>query len=422
MSMNGSAPRFVPQESPHTDSQIPAPYYFENVGIRLFPLIVDAHYVQAVCDRFLNSILDRDGQSFRIDPIIDIFRKKSLIFLEIIRYPRMGSTVGGHYEQGFATQDELLFAIPVFQRSVSGGIFDIGLFAPYIFVNNEWSMISGREVLGYPKLNASFHLPQSLSEIAPTCVKVLAIDPFGHDSQAEMKPLIEIGTGCEEGEFAVAQSEQVEVPKVHDAPDLDKEELETLWPFGVVDNLFISAKDDSEDYGARLAVKPEIFRRLRANAGRRVRNFALKQFRDAENVHDACYQAIVSFDILVEKFGGAGLLPGDNINLHQYASVNIAQHLGLQNPANLNPFFPIFFKADFVLDNVRNEHVRCGTVVAEPSPPGGGGRGPTQPGGGEHDLDRCLSSLTLLCKRNLQCYRTLACSWADALERVARRM
>lgn len=70
-------------------------------------------------------------------------------------------------------------------------------FHPYMFVNNSYAMVLGREVYGFPKAFAWFKIPDDPTTATSLSMETLALPRFGPDSQGVMTELVratKIGT------------------------------------------------------------------------------------------------------------------------------------------------------------------------------------------------------------------------------------
>ena len=148
-------PPFIEQDG---DPQVPPPYKFPGVSIRSFRLEADLDALTTLCDKLLNGVGTLAQRGFEYRPILPF------VDLEVLTYPRMESEVPKHRDKGFTSQHELYFRLLVAKIEQIIGIpvpTEIAVFIPYIFVDNNWSVVAGREVIGYPKVRASFELPNA---------------------------------------------------------------------------------------------------------------------------------------------------------------------------------------------------------------------------------------------------------------------
>jgi Acetoacetate decarboxylase (ADC) len=133
------------------DPQLPPVYSFTDVQITGYRLRADPEQLQRLCDRYLNEPFpDREY----------VYRPATPnVVVEVLKYGAMTSSrpPRGIEPTDKDSQHELIFRILV-GRSEDGSSAarDPRVFCPVVVVDSAWSQISGREVLGYPKLIGHF--------------------------------------------------------------------------------------------------------------------------------------------------------------------------------------------------------------------------------------------------------------------------
>ena len=142
----------VPYEPTIAGTQFPPPYKFPGLKAFGFPLLADLSVLQDLCDDFLAIAPAGKGISFA--PIA-IAPNDALVVLQVLDYPALIATTPPWDAFGGAPQQEAYFAVPVVRKQ-GGQPVEIGLFLPFIFVDNATSAFTGREVFGMPKLLAAF--------------------------------------------------------------------------------------------------------------------------------------------------------------------------------------------------------------------------------------------------------------------------
>jgi len=146
----------TPFEPSIAGTQAPPPYICEGVTGFGFPLQADARVLQGLCDRFLNIAPPEKGISFEpvvVNPALNI----CMVTLEALDYDSLVTAASPWSELGEVAQQEFLFAIPVFRKE-NRTVVEQGIFIPYIFVTNQNSALTGREVLGLPKILAGISM------------------------------------------------------------------------------------------------------------------------------------------------------------------------------------------------------------------------------------------------------------------------
>lgn len=375
--------RFRAASPPFGDPQSPAPYDLEGVEFRVFPVEAEVQAVQTLLDDYLNSVAEAAQVDLRWRPVVGL-NGSTFVYVTVVTYRRTLSSVGVYRLLGFARQNELLLTLPVLRESVAGVPLAVETFAPIIAVDNDWSMIAGREVVGYPKVMGWFEeMPPELEDPAPIRVEMSAIHAYGPDSEQRRELFLEIA--------------EPETPTVA-PPPLRTGDAAALWPFGNVEAL----------YGRQEAFSLNpILDKLRSRVGTAQPAVALKQFRETRDLESACYQAIVGFETRLKRVKQAGLLPVVPLRLIEHDSLPLSR-LGIDASQPLTPLFPFFYAADFSLENAVNLVTRTnlGPVVGGPRV----GQPPTPEGG----LLERLSELTASASREqLEQWRSIAERLAD---------
>jgi hypothetical protein len=157
----------IPFEPTIAGSQAPPPYECTGVKAFGFPLLADAPPLQALCDQFLSIAPPSAGISF--EPI-QVAPNTCSITLEALDYESLRPTTSPWVDLGETPQRELLFAVPVVRKQ-NGVPVEAGVFIPYIFVDDLGSALTGREVLGLPKVLARFSLDRNFPASDPIVMR-----------------------------------------------------------------------------------------------------------------------------------------------------------------------------------------------------------------------------------------------------------
>lgn len=276
------------------DAQAAPPYLFTGVDIVGFRLPVAHELLQAVCDTWLNDPFP--GRSYRYVPAnVDLV-------VECLNYPDMKSENPpfGRSKDDATSQRELVFRMLVGRVDDDGrAIRAPAVFCPFVFVNSVWSMVSGREVIGYPKLLATFSDFPLPNQRFDAC-KINAVTPTLHSRE---RPLMTIDCRFErtprdvEALFApmAASSGQKDAPPGTEMPS------DSVW-WGLAELQSGGADPDT-------FTQPWLNGQLYGYAGLQV-----KRFNDARNLRDECYQEIVECDYTLLK--AAVSLPLHDATLH----------------------------------------------------------------------------------------------------------
>jgi hypothetical protein len=349
-------PKFIPQVPAGNfhaafDPLSPPPYKFDDVRFTVFPLHASKAKLQQCCDRFINNVPKPSAAlPFRLEPI------QSLVLLEVLDYPVMRSTFPGQSKLGFSSQKECFFAIPVVKR-VNGLAVAVGLFVPFIFVDNDWSLVSGRDVVGFAKLRGEIDMPV-LSGLSQTQFKpmlsVRAFHQFIAESKSEVRPLVEYAGGLTP--FAAQL-----IPQQADA--------DRIWPFGPIEQLYGDAAPGND----LAPVDDDVFQLLTATSGSEVAvpNYMFRQYRDAVEPERACYQEILEARMSITGFGAVQAFgPGLKVRVNRFASLDLGTELGLQAIDTATAPIASFTHSASLRFSIRERvYASCGGPADAPPPP-----------------------------------------------------
>lgn len=281
--------------------EVPPPYDFPNMSIMSFRLPANVANLQNLCDELLNiGSLQRRGFEYRA--------VAGFVDMDIVTYPKMLFDHAPYNGWGFATQQELYFRFMIWKHEPipgTGVLFPAAIpewTFPFIFVDNSWSMICGRNIIGFPKVMAQFY-PTPVHDPSPFDITVcaLALKTYSAATQLDWQPIVEIKP----------DSGTPSPPPGN-------------WPWIELDAL---AYPTLEPYlEAFLATVPTTFSTI-----------GLKQFRDASSLTEACYQAVVATHFAPYQIGTPTALPAATVRVNQYASLDIPGSLGFTPNTPLQP-------------------------------------------------------------------------------------
>ncbi len=312
---------FIQRDS---DPQMPAPYEFPGVTIRSFQLEADWNALNALCDRTLNIGRFQDrGFLYRPLPLFPI------VGLDVLTYPRMEDADPRYSNRGFVTQHECYFRMFVVKYISIFGLLlpvDVSIFFPYMFVDESWSLISGREVVGLPKVRARIDVPEPPNDIV---VSTDVFAKYSPETKLEEKPAVTIHP-MEPGEASKQQAD----PAHH-------------WPWGHFDVKRLDSMHQALFPQAPGAVLSGGFSTVQ-----------LKQFRDAENDAYACYQALLRGEFTVRNVKLLSVSAPSQITIPPYDSLQIASNLGLLSagPPVYEPMLEYKVTCDMRYGNVITEY------------------------------------------------------------------
>ena len=342
----------------------PPPFSFQNVVLRFFPLRADFATLGRFCDSYLN-----------IAPEFACFRPSMpFVLLCIVDYGKMSLEQGN---LGWTSQNEVFFAVPLEWYRFEDGEYvfhDLAQVTPFIFVDNESSQVGGREVFGWPKVQGWFsaevntwarnprnrrHLLCMETRIferlyaggRPEACELLRIEEepppsftqFPPRADNALNPLVSLPRALATWSSLLAEGfDLVTAPAMRGYTAIDRQALP---------NLVASALGSLDGFT----------RSFQNN------NVNLKQFRDAEQPLDVCYQALTNARITVTKFirggmlGDLALVRGDasggfRVRLVRYDSQPVIETLGLhvseessdggERVAVLEPVLPFWTELD----------------------------------------------------------------------------
>jgi hypothetical protein len=202
-------------------------------------------------------------------------------------------------------------------RDTTVGVEHFAWYHPYLFVDSEYAVASGRESFGFHKMLGAFAIPDASESHKPLSVDTMVVHPRG--ARGAFQRLIDVrridsGAGDDDR-----------------ASDGDGELLGRLG--ALLPGLAESLASGLEGYEA-----PMIF---------------LKQFRAISDGKRACYQAIVEAPARLLTLRSAGRLRGRHeVEIQPYESHPIARDLGLRS-GRLTPFASVYADFDFVMNNGR---------------------------------------------------------------------
>jgi hypothetical protein len=191
------------------------------------------------------------------------------------------------------------------------------MFCPFLIVDNPWSAFSGRDVLGYPKLLGNFG---PFSQQKPyTTISTLAFAPG--QPKASLQPVVKIDRS------------QAGAPRPRGN-----------WPWGDLD--FNRLRPAHQPLEKSLVYEAGILPTVQ-----------MKQFRDAEDPENACYQAILESETLIESISDMGELPPTQVTImdypgEDYPGLDLAASLGIESGKPLQPISQYYLECSFNFGDV----------------------------------------------------------------------
>lgn len=364
MTSTGTQPDYIDPAGDARDGSLPVrpPFQFTGVTARVFPLKANMARLASFCDAYVNMDIPPEIVHYR--PALPY------VYLMVLDYGSMSSASMHAQNVGWVAQHEVAFTVPLERwRKVKGKLVfqDWACVSPFIFVDDEMSLTTGREVYGWPKVagtvDASVSLwashPQAGSRVFSFSTQVFPHVYAGKSEEPRVLLTIDADPALSYARFpvdagnawspwnALAQATRSSLSLMGQAADL-------VWALPVrgfrTDRSLGALKamgTRAAGYLARLG-PPLLAERLGLPAlgssgapGLSFDNITVKQFRDAQEPDRACYKALVRSRMGVERInrsgllGDANLLRGDTsggytLRVHRYGSQPIIQSLGIE--------------------------------------------------------------------------------------------
>jgi hypothetical protein len=306
------------------------PFSFDGVTSRVFPLRAHGHALQRLCDVYLNRFPDQLW-----------FRPAApYVVLTLLNYGQMSYATRTAAHAGWVSQNEVYFGVPLMWGRVDRGRWiplGAGVVAPFIFVDQPWSVQVGREVYGWPKELATFERE---------------VTTWASRSPADREHLLTLETATWATPYTGAHRTRAPLLDIDRSAPLDT--VASLWqPPLSLDNpwfgplammreaLRFAGSAARGDVGSM--VLPMMAQAARAALGGPSPYFYtanLKQIRDLEDPALASYQAITMAPIRLRALHRVGLLGqtrialgdptgGYRIRIHRHPLFPIIETLGL---------------------------------------------------------------------------------------------
>ena len=289
------------------------PYLQKDARLAAFFFNADGESLAALCDQSLNV-----SESFTYK-YVPLTSSVMLVFADML----VSSRDERDKQVGLIPETEVSFWVltVAMQKTQSGLVpHHLAWFLPYLLVDESNAIATGREVFGFNKLAADFQKPAKIQEPDFTAT-VLGFRQFGADMIAQREQLLSLSSS---------------------PPDVTK-----------TDNL----------HQIKNTMSAELLRNVQSGHGGGLLEFAarfinnhiplvfLKQFRDAQNTHKACYQRIIEAPLKVENFFEGGIILNSyTLNIAALASHPLAQNLGLKAEEQKSTL-GAWMQVDFLLEN-----------------------------------------------------------------------
>jgi len=304
---------------------------FELGGTQIYSFILegDKDKLQATLDARLNTVFPNSG--LRYKPL-----GNNVFFTFSLTANGYSNNVVDK-EKGYILEHEIAFWIPVIEEKYNGRRWvanRFALFIPFIFVNNPFALLSGREVYGFPKTMGTFSIPGSVHYADAFTVDTMSFANFAPNSPLIDNRLLKVSRPpITSGEsFSKEWTSDIDVIKA----------LSKVLKSGLENNII-------SDWNLIKSLLHDI-------KNLEMSSVFLKQFRSGLNDGKAVYQALIDADFQVNGFHGGGLLHGDySLSLYENDSFPLAESLGLTDGQKVKAAF--WINVDFQITEGTELHV-----------------------------------------------------------------
>ncbi len=295
------------------------PIALQDVTMYCFLLKADAARLQALCDTVFNR---PSGGEVSYQPLLP------LVVAVCADLKRGQSEDPVHHGWGWSSERDFGFWVPLLGGT--RGERRIAWFLPYLFVDNEAAVLTGRETYGFTKQSAILRMPATPDDASAFSVETQVMERFTPDTRAEV----------------------TELYRIEHAKGLTLGTPEAAWTS--VRETFSAVEQHLRELAAEaeaLAVHGwDLVRTfLAGDAFAALWMVFLKQFRDVADPTRACHQEIVEAPCRLRHWYGAGPLGEHRITIQRCDSHPIADELGLGEGVLL-PFLGFWARLDFTLD------------------------------------------------------------------------
>lgn len=303
------------------------PFKTDPVDFYGFILDADIDRLSAVCDKYLNAPLDRVCDNRRFVPA------GGFVLVACIDIPKMYSSTKPYSDWGWFKEKEIGFWILVIDQDTKEMYWHM----PYMWVDNPYAMAMGRELYGFPKGLGEIMLPGTPDKPDQFALNTLVLPVFSAQQEGVVERLVSI----EKTSRTVNHGAIIE-------------NFDTL-----LSQLFKLMREEEEIGFAELVVNEwEDF------LHKKMPMVFLKEFRDAADPANACYQSIVETKPSARNVQNLRIFDkAFDITIFPCASHPIVSDLGLKLNKNNKLTSNISFHTNFEFE------IGTGTVTqAKPKP------------------------------------------------------
>jgi len=307
----------------------PQPVICKGLQLYGFVLKADVDKLRALCNAYLNDPAERTVNFEPLSPYV-------LLSFATMANVSSGSHAGDppYDERGGTKEVEVGIWVPIYDSKIQkkAGQVVPQLFVPYMFVDDPWALIIGRETFGLPKEQGWVTIPRDLSKES-FVLDAVAIEKFDPKAKASRAKILEVRpvepVPGKKPAHGIAKQIQVAF-----------QEFETLL------------KGDPRAIENEIATVVDFIRTIGSYEVPRTTLVVLKQFRDIVDGTKACYQAIAEAPVKITKLQSIQWLGEFTLELAAFESHPIQDDLGLELVAGRQRVIVAFFvKCDYELNN-----------------------------------------------------------------------
>lgn len=298
------------------------PYALTGISLQLYPVLGNHSAMQSVVDRYLNAV----STDLKFKALGDV------VLLQLGYIAQNASINLPDSNYGYGPETSATFIIPVIAYNPNNRIeFSIGLFMPYILVDNSLSLCSGREVFGIPKEIGWFSYDMAQPG-SPSTVETLVFPTFSPQTPLQRRVL------CTTQRSAVDSG-----PPSEDwtgSPMPVDSMLSRLYSPRIDGSVPISGPESDKLREHLLSGSMPIY--------------SLRQLRNPQNPTQASFSEITKAVMAVSSISAGGLISGaHDVTINAYDSHPIAKDLlgSESSVTTVRAIFPFWLRFDAQLGN-----------------------------------------------------------------------
>jgi Acetoacetate decarboxylase (ADC) len=300
---------------------VPGPLRCESVTQWCFPLEADRGRLEALCEEVFAAPSGED---------VKLCLLGSHVLLTLGRIERIVSEQKPFTSMGWAAENQAAIWIPLARFHEDGHrrvADELVMFTPFMWVDNPISLVSGREMYGFPKAMGWLDLPQPGAAEATFGLDVFGMN-YESNEEPSRRPLVRITRG----------------KQVHELTEIT---FSTLRHVGThLRQLVAGEARPSTRLGWSFA--EHVVENMAAGG---VRQVFLKQVRAVGDGSQAALQQVTEATYQVNKMSGRPLEHEYEVELRSLSSDPLAERLGLQ--PNLTTRTAFRTESEFVLETGR---------------------------------------------------------------------